>query len=143
MSFNEKVLSKLIELGVVVKWVDLDKNGGFKFNIEFNSDWIDDSGKVDDIKFEVEGREYRLVGGLKGKSYKESVEKIENGKVVSVEEWKEVENDYMRIVESSKVDVLDRMNSLSSNSQQLVYVCYRYCGMYIWGIIYIYIPRYF
>ena len=116
MSFNEKVLSKLIELGVVVKWVDLDKNGGFKFNIEFNSDWIDDSGKVDDIKFEVEGREYRLVGGLKGKSYKESVEKIENGKVVSVEEWKEVENDYMRIVESSKVDVLDRMNSLSSNS---------------------------
>tara|TARA_R100001443_G_scaffold83458_1_gene90279 strand:- start:81 stop:422 length:342 start_codon:yes stop_codon:yes gene_type:complete len=113
MSFNEKVLNKLNELGVVVKWVDLSKSGGFKFNIEFNSDWIDDDGKVDDIKFDVEGREFRLVGGLKGKKWKDSVEKIEDGKVVSVEEWKVVENDYMRIVESKEVDVLSRMNDLS------------------------------
>ena len=84
-----------------------------KFNIEFNSDWIDDSGKVSDIKFDVEGREFRLVGGLEGKKYKDSVEKIENGKVVKVDEWKEVNSNYMRIVESSDVDVLSRMNDLS------------------------------
>jgi len=118
MSFNEMVLNKLNDLGVVVKYVNLSKSGGFNFSIEFNSDWIDDSGKVDDIKFDVEGREFRLVGGLKGKSYKEEVVKIvknDSGGFEEVKEdvWREVENDYMRIVESKKVDVLSRMNSLS------------------------------
>ena len=118
MSINEMIFNKLNDLGVVVKWVDKGSKGGFVFNIEFNSDWIDDSGKVDDIKFSVEGREFRLVGGLKGSKYNEEVVKIVKNDSGGFEEVKEViesvvNNDYMRVIESSKVDVLSRMNDLS------------------------------
>ena len=136
MSINEMILNKLNDLGVVVKWVDKGKNGGFVFNIEFNSDWIDDSGKVSDIKFDVEGREFRLVGGLEGKKYKDSVQKIENGKVVKVDEWKEVNSNYIRIVESSDVDVLSRMNDLSQFKYVILW-CICRCSLSM------YIPRYF